>query len=351
MPKAFIFALAFVLLLTTFRVSNAQDSTTDPQQVFLLSGNQLIFVDLLAGTSSKIPVNGDHFTVVKGGVMFFDRTRHRVMIAAPDGTLTEHPFIQPAETVTRIDWNISHDEQTIAWTETSGAPSALTTTTYVAGIDGEEQRMVFSDGPRDSIRAYPVAFSEDKSILYMDYQPDTIGDLTPFRQYAGLFALDLVSGSTNSLPGEPGCFCGAGIGGDTFLRLTLADSGFNLRIRSLTNSTEATLAPINNYTQGGDVLIAPDGNRAVYALAQITGFGTPGQTVQTVIVLVDLLNLSQRTLAPPTNHLLRPILWTEDDSAVLFADPQSQSTWKAMIRDGSFEQVASGIYLGALVSN
>jgi hypothetical protein len=348
MPKALILApvLALIVLLTAFRVSAAGD----PYQVFLIGGNQLNFVDLLTGSSNTVAVNGDHFTVVADGVMFYDRSSHRVMIAAPDGTLTEHPFIQPADGVTRIDWNISHDEQSIAWTETRGAPSALATTTYIANIDGSQQRMVYSDGPRNSIRAYPVAFSEDKSILYMDYQPDTIGDLTPFRQYAGLFALDLVSGSTNSLPGEPGCFCGAGIGADTFLRLTLADSGFNLRIRSLTNSTEATLAPINNYTQGGDVLIAPDGNRAVYALAQISGFGTPAQTVQTVIVLVDLLNLSQRTLAPPTSRLLHPLLWTEDDSAVLFADQQSQTTWKAMISDGSFEQVATGIYLGTLLS-
>ena len=90
------------------------------------------------------------------------------------------PSSSPSDGVTRIDWNISHDEQTIAWTETSGDPSALTTTTWIAGIDGADSAQVFSDGPRNGIRAYPVAFSEDKSILYMDYQPNTIGDLTPF---------------------------------------------------------------------------------------------------------------------------------------------------------------------------
>ena len=68
--------------------------------------------------------------------MFYDRAGRRVMVATPDGTLSQHPFIQPDEGVSRIDWNISHDEQTIAWTETSGDPSALTTTTWVAGIDG-----------------------------------------------------------------------------------------------------------------------------------------------------------------------------------------------------------------------
>jgi hypothetical protein len=339
----------FLLVLLLLLAIPASAAGT-PQQVFLTAGGQLQFVDVLTGTTQTRAVSGEHFTVVRDTVMFYDRANRRVMVANADGRLLPHPFIQPDEGVNRIDWHVSHDEGTIAWTETSGAPSALTTTTWVASIDGGNARQVYSDGPRDGIRAYPLAFNEDKSILYMDYQPDTIGDLTPFRQYAGLFALDLVSGTTNSLPGEPACFCGAGIGAGTFLRLTLAESGFNLRILNLINNTETTLPPINNFTQGGDVLIAPDGQRAVYALAQISGFGTASQSVQTVIVLVDLLSLTQRPLGPPADRLLRPILWTEDDSAILFADPQAQTTWKATISDGTLEQVANGIYLGTLVS-
>ena len=99
------------------------------------------------------------------------------------------------------------------------------------------------------------------------------------------------------------------------------------------------------------VLIAPDGTRAVYALAQISGFGMANQSVQTVIVLVDLVNMSQQALGVPSDRLLRPILWTEDDSAILFADPQAQTTWKATIQDGTPEQIANGIYLGTVVSS
>ncbi|MEP7291764.1 MAG: hypothetical protein ABI835_08265, partial [Chloroflexota bacterium] len=322
----------------------------DPHQVFLIGGNQLTFIDLLTGETETTAVNGERFAVVGDSVMFFDRANRRVMLAASDGTLRAHPFIQPGEGVNRIDWRIAHDGQTIAWTETSGAPTALVTVTYVAGINGEDQRQVFSDGARDGIRAYPVAFNSDKTLLYMDYQPNTIGDLTPFRQYAGLFSLNLSNGETSALPGEPGCFCGAGIDAGIFLRLTVADGGFNLRIRSLTNSTETMLAPVNSFTQGGDVLIAPDGTRAVYALAQISGFGTASQSVQTVIVLVDLLHLSQQPLGAPTDRLLRPIMWTEDDSAILFADPMAQTTWKATVSDGTLDQIANGVYLGTVVS-
>ncbi|HVU14846.1 MAG TPA: hypothetical protein VHD90_26405 [Phototrophicaceae bacterium] len=345
MRKAVV--LCLLLIVLAFRLVAAQNAS-DPYQVFLINGDQLDFIDLRTGAQNQVAVTGDHFTIVGDQVMYYDHSDNRVMLVAPDGTLTPHPFIQPDEGVMRIDWHISHDGQTIAWTETSGEPSALVTNTWIAQIDGTQKRAVFEDGPRNGIRAYPVAFSADKSILYMDYQPDTIGDLTPFRQYAGLFSLDLVSGKTNSLPGEPGCFCGAGIDADVFLRLTLANGGFNLRIHSLANSTDTTLPPVNNFTQGGDVLIAPDGNRAVYALAQISGFGTQQQSIQTVIVLVDLLNLTQQPLGQPLDHLLRPLLWTEDDSAVLLVDPQTQTTWKATIRDGSFQKVANGIYLGTV---
>jgi hypothetical protein len=337
--------LVLLCLLLTFPVSAAND----PQQVFLIPGGRLTFVDLLTGDTQSLVVNGDHFTAMRNWVMFYDQTNRRVMLARPDGTLIEHPFVQPSSSAKRIDWHISHDEQTIAWTETSGDPAALTTVTWVASIDGTNKRQVFADGPRDGIRAYPVALNTDKSVLYMDYQPDTLGDLTAFRQYAGLFALDLVSGQSNSLPGEPGCFCGAGIGADMFLRLTLADGGFRLRILNLRTGDAVLLPPVTGYTQGGDVLIAPDGARAVYALAQISGIGTDNATVQTVIMLVDLVNLTQRPLSTPSSRILRPLAWTEDDSAVLLADLAAGTTWKATVQDGAFEQVANGVYIGTLV--
>ena len=73
--------------------------------------------------------------------------------------------------------------------------------------------------------------------------------------------------------------------------------------------------------------------------------------MQTVIVLVDLVSLTQRALGSPANRILRPLAWTEDDSAVLFADPQAQTTWKATVSDGAAEQVANGVYLGMVASN
>lgn len=355
MRRSLAFWLSAALGLLLVFSAAAQDEPPPTQasslawQVFLTSGSQLTFVDLLTGDTHNVTVNGEQFTVLQDSVMFYDRARRRVMLAFPDGTLDEHPFIQPGEGISRVDWSLSHDEQTIAWTETGGDPTALTTTTWIAEIDGTDTLQVFTDGPRNGIRAYPVAFNQDETVLYMDYQPNTIGDLTPFRQYAALFAVDLTDGEATTLPGEPSCFCGADIGADTLVRLTLAESGFSARIRNLRNGSEITLPPVNTFTQGGDVLIAPDGRRAVYALAQITAFGTPQQSVQTVIVLVDLLSLTQRPLGSPVDRLLRPIQWTEDDSAVLFVDQQAQTTWKATVSSGAFERVANGLYLGTII--
>jgi hypothetical protein len=70
--------------------------------------------------------------------------------------------------------------------------------------------------------------------------------------------------------------------------------------------------------------------------------------VQSVIVLVDLLSLAQQPIPAPEGRLLRPLAWTEDNSAILFADSVEGSTWKVSVRSGELEKVANGVYLGTL---
>jgi hypothetical protein len=228
----------------------------------------------------------------------------------------------------------------------------LTTETWVARLDGSDMRLVFSDGPRESIRAFPVAFSPDGTTLYLDYQPDVIGDATLFRQYAGLFALDLASGEVIGLTGEPGCFCGAGIGAGKMVRLTLASGlgGFDLRVVDLERGTQREISGLGlgEFTQGGDVLIAPDGRYAVYALAAVRGFGTSDPSVATAVVLVDLIAMTQRQLFAPLDRVVRPLMWTEDSSAVLLYDPARSVTLKAILPDGAPEAIADAVFLGTL---
>ncbi|MBZ0298117.1 MAG: hypothetical protein K8J31_00140, partial [Anaerolineae bacterium] len=242
-----------------------------------------------------------------------------------------------------------------AWTLTAAqADGQLVTTTRVAGIDGGSPREVLADGPRAAIRVLPVAFSADHRRLYMDYQPDSIGAVTPFQQYAGLFQLDLESGETSLLPGEPGCFCGAGLGPGLLLRLDLADnlSGFDVVVMNLAAETSERIAAVGlaNYTQAGGVLIAPDSTRALYALAQVSDFGGANQLVRTVFVQVDLVKRLQTRLSQPLTSLIVPVEWTEDHAAVILAsaDPEQDGTWKLNLDEGRTLKVSDATYLGTL---
>lgn len=354
MPRTLLL-VALLLLAGAVSAQSEVPARNHPRQVFLLrnagtGGDRLVFLDLLTGDQSELETAGEDYTIVGGSVMYLDRATNRVMLSTADGRAIEHPFVQLEGDARRVDWVIGGSK--IAWTLTSGAPTALITTTWVANLDGSERRQLFSDGPRESIRAYPVAFDSAGTILYMDYQPDIIGDITPFRQYAGLFSLDLNTGEMMTLPGEPGCFCGAGIGAGRLVRLTLAanSTGFDVRMRDLERGTDRAVPGLGlpEFTQGGDVLISPDGRYAAYALAQIRGLGTPSQSLRTVIALVDLANGTQRALTQPADRLLRPIQWTEDNSALLLVDPAQNVTLKASLRDGSLDVVANAVYIGTL---
>jgi hypothetical protein len=324
-------------------------------QVFILRGieadgsDRLIFVNLITAEETSVSVSGTNYTVLPTGVLFQDTETQQVLVARPDGEVNSHPLIETGEFARRVDWAVSSDGRALAWTITGGTPTALTTTTWVAenGTTGQ----VFVDGPHDGIRAFPVGFNAGHDVLYMDYQPDTIADFTPFRQYASLFSLDLETGETRSLPGEAGCFCGGGIGSSRFLRLTLGGNGFDLRVVNLDSNAQEIIPGIglSDYTQGGDVLIAPDGTRATYALAHISNFGTPEQTLQVVFVLVDLVNLTQTQLFQISDLFLRPVAWTEDGTAILLTNPLEDGTWKVNVDQNTVERIASATYLGTML--
>ena len=349
-------------LLSPAGLAAAQPDTDfggHPLQVFLQRNinragtDRLLFVDTLTGESTPVEVNGERYTLADRAVFYYDTAAGRVMLARPDGSVTEHPFIQPGPQARRIDWLLSPDGAQVAWTTTESlGDGALSTVTTVADVNGDDMREGLVDGPRPGIRALPVAFKGDHSALYMDYQPDSIADLTPFRQYAGLFALDMETGATEFLPGEPGCFCGAGIGSGLLLRLQLSDDlgGFDVAVHHLDGGSSDVIPALRlpGYTQGGDVLIAPDGTRAVYALAQVRDFGGPNQSVRTVFVLVNLTARTQTALTNPITTFVQPVAWTEDNTAVIFTSPDQDGTWKVNVNDGRLARVAAATYLGTL---
>lgn len=349
----------FLLFLLLLARPLAAQPGGGPIQVFVERAgggtDRLSFVNVLTGETTTAEVSGERYTLFGRAVMFYDPAANRVLLVTPDGRVRNHPFIQPLSDTRRIDWMISADGTQVAWTLTSAqADGQLMTTTQAAGIDGSSPREVLVDGPRPGIRALPVAFSPDHDTLYMDYQPDGIGDVTPFQQYAGLFAVDPDSGETEFLPGEPGCFCSAGLGPGLLLRLDLdeSSSGFDVVVTNLAAATAERIAAVRmaNYTQAGAMIIAPDNTRAVYALAQVRDFGGANQTVRTVFVLVDLVERTQSTLTQPINNFVRPVDWTEDNTAVIVAsaDPTLDGTWKVTLDEGRVTRIASATYLGTL---
>ena len=314
--------------------------------------DQVLFVDVLTGEMTQVDVTGERYSVVSNAVWYFDYQTLRMMLLEPGQPPREHPFIQLEESARRVDWLISPDGRSVAWTLTLGEPERLSTITYLSKLDGTMRREIFRDGPREGIRALPVAFSQDASLLYMDAHPDGLGRFVAYTQYAGLFQVDIETGAVSTLPGEPACFCGAGIFDSTYLRLALTSdlSGFDVRYYDLVAGFDLSIPAIRlpNFTQAGEVLIAPGGNQAVYALSQIQNFGTPNQSVRTVFILVDLLAQTQRALTEPITTYVYPVRWTEDNSAILFASPQRTGTWKINLEDGALVKVAEASYLGSV---
>jgi hypothetical protein len=314
--------------------------------------DRLTFIDVVTGEAVPVEVIGERYTLLPDEVMYFDPTRNLVMTARTDGRSIPHAFIQLGSGARRVDWLVSADGVEIAWTLTQGAPESLTTITTVANLDGTNPRQVLTDGPRNGIRAMPVAFNKDHSVLYMDFQPDGFSEFTPYPQYAGLFALDLTSLEWQYLPDEPGCFCGAGLGNGLFLRLKVSTdlTGFDLNIYNLAAEVKQTVPaqPFRNFTQAGDIVVSPDGRLAVYALSAIQDFGRPNQSVATVFMLVDLETLTQQPLTDSITTFVEPLAWTEDNTAIIFTSRQRDGTWKINLSDRRLDRVADATYLGVV---
>ncbi len=312
----------------------------------------LLFVDILTGETISVETQGERYTPLNNSVIYFDVVENQVKITDPERTPQNHPFITLPADAQRIDWVVSKDYKWVAWTVTWVQDTILTTTTFLADSTGSNIDEVLVDGPRENVRAMPIAFSDDNSVLYMDTHPDGISQFAPYTQYAGLFSLDLITGEIAALPGEPACFCGAGFGSGMLLRLSLNSNldGFDVNVYSVDGGEPRTISAITrrNYTQAGDVLVSDDGNYAVYALSQVGGFGTVEQIVRTVFILVDLLTLEQEIINNPITTFVHPVAWTEDNTALLFTSNQQNGTWKINLDDGRLVKVANATYIGRL---
>ena len=322
--------------------------------------NRLIFVNALTGEENELEHYGQRYTIVRDSVIFWDYSRQRVMIAETDGGLREHPFIQPNLETLRIDWAVSEDHTQIAWTLTNiDENDFLSTITTVANIDGSNARIVLTDGPRaDGRRMLPLEFNQAGTILYMDVHLEGLDRFFQVRQYVNIFALDLSSGTQSLLPDEVTfyCICGADISGDTFLRLRLNSftSNFDLHVYGLVSELSTIVEAVtfsDDYLFAGDMLISDDERFAVYGLSEVFDIGETFQSSRTDFILVDLDTMTQETLLlRRATNLLRPVAWTENNTAILFTSYEADDvgTWKVSLADRRLVRIADANYVGII---
>jgi hypothetical protein len=299
-------------------------------------------------------VYGERYTPLGDKILFFDSINRSVMTVNTIGTVTPHPFIQLGA-ARRVDWVLSSDQRLLAWTLTyDDDVGSIRTVTRVANPDGTNQSIVYEDGFRgDGLRALPIAFSVDNSALIMDFHPDIISEFAPYEQYAGLFRLNLADSTITPMPDdESPCFCSAAMRAGHLLRLSVTNdlTGFDVLVFDLDSGREDTIdaLSLDNFNQAGNILIAPDGSRAVYAMSQVPNFGSSSTAVRSILMSVNLDTLEQEQLSDPITRYLRPVRWTEDNTAVLFVSPDLAGTWKINLADGLLTQVAQATFIGVL---
>lgn len=353
----YMMIVIILLLLSLSSITHAQISDTNQWQVFVErnideSGlDRLQFVNIQSGDISIADINGERYTPLNDYVLYFDPITRLVMTAYADGSITPHPFIQLGA-ARRVDWIVAEDERLIAWTLTYDNVDGLTTVTTVSTPIGTNQNLILSDGPRvDGVRVFPVTFTRDNAEIIMDSQPDGIGDLAPYRQYANLFQLSLIDGAITPLLGEPSCFCAASLRGDQLIRLAITSdfSGFDIALSNLATEQSYSISSLGlvNYTQGGNILISPDGTQAVYALSQVE-IGSNESSIRTVMMLVDLQTRTQQQLTEPITSYLQPIAWTEDNTAILVRIPDRDGTWKIDLIAGNLRRIATATLIGTI---
>lgn len=315
----------------------------------------VIFVDLLTGEPVSVSTAGERYTLLDDAVLYFDIADQQVKLIKPDGVIREHPFITMSSADYRLDWTVSDDRRQIAWAVSHrAADQQLTTFIMLADRSGSRIRQLLAYGPREGVRLLPVAFGADGTTLYIDVHADGAESATLYTRRSNMFLLDFGGDSvaTRLLPGAASCFCAVGFGRDIMLRL--APSGepdsTQVEIYNIQSGAARVIAPVSrgDYDEAGNVLLSPDDSLAIYALTRASGFRAAEQELRTVLVLADIVNARQRVLGGAVPALARPIMWTEDNSAVLFTLEGRPGAWKLQLDDGEAVKVTDATYLGSL---
>lgn len=353
-------------LLLLFCTCLVQAQAVPPAQhwdVFLLRDpasaetTTLSFINLLSGEASEVEAQGSQFALTTLGVIYLDNEDKAVKLAQNDGTIRKHHFIDLAASDHSIDWVVSADGARIAWTIARQlADETLTTTTWLADSDGDNLRELLADRPRAGIRLLPVAFRPRSEQLIMEVRTAEVVGTSPYMLRAGLFVLDFATGDINSrqLPGEQHCYCAFGVGADVMLRLVQSDAGgFVAKVFALESGQTKVIEalPVADFPYAGNLLVSADDSLAVYAMSQVEGEAGADSRFRTVLARIDLLAARQEIISRSLPTVVRPIAFSEDNSALLFTTVNAGGTWKLRLADQAISKVADGVYLGRMIDS
>ncbi len=200
-----------------------------------------------------------------------------------------------------------------------------------------------------------VRVANDGETLFYALRPPDLADEAQFDAYYELFALDVQSGQTQRLPGEPGC--GEGRACDAHISID-----GTLLARTLPPQVSAAPVVVTNLV-GGNVLarFEPDvAGTAGFELGY--PFFTPdGELIYQVaagipegasyrLVWANIVTGEQRLIAYLETTRHRPLAWDEDGEVLLTTrEPDRYDTWRIDLRDGSVRQVSSMMFLGRIL--
>lgn len=317
----------------------------------------LTFINLLSGEATEVEAKGSRFSITTSGVIYLDNEDKAVKLAQNDGTIRKHPFIDFVPGDHSIDWIVSADGARIAWTIARQlGDESLTTSTWLADSDGDNLRELLVDRPRTGIRLLPVAFRPQSQQLIMEVRAAEVVEAGPYMLRTGLFVLDFANGEVVSrqLPGEQDCYCAFGIGADVMLRLTRTGvGGFAAEVFALESGQAGVIEalPVADYPYAGNLIVSADDSIALYALSQAEGAAGAGGEFRTVLARIDLIAARQEIISRPVPAVVRPLAFSEDNSALLFTTASEGGTWKLRLADQAIVKVADGVYLGRMIGS
>ncbi len=312
---------------------------------------RLYFMDALSGLSTVVNVENGRFALLGDYVLYEKSRTGAIMRVHPDGTLEPHPFMRRAVDTVALDWIVSPDGQSVAWTvvNTAGESAA-----FIAWADGSDLRQLPLLPEREQRALFPLALVSERTLFFYDSAHVLPSENpAPYALYHHVMEYSISSEMILPLAGEPACPCAAAITPDGRIMVRLqAEAGqgpFALHVRDLITGADIQIpAPQIALRQAGDLVINANGTRAVYNAAAGVGVEAGLVPEQYALVLADVGAGTQRILIPSGEIRYRPLGFIDGDAALMLTDARAGGTFKFDLERDRLEQVSDKRYLGAL---